>query len=79
MRKVLISIIKAYQLLLSPYLAPACRYTPSCSCYAQESIASHGAMRGSWLAIKRVCRCHPFHEGGYDPVPLVPEKQNNQR
>ena len=79
MRKVLISIIKAYQLLLSPYLAPACRYTPSCSCYAQESITTHGAMRGSWLAIKRVCRCHPFHEGGYDPVPLVPEKQNNQR
>lgn len=69
MRKILTSLIRAYQVLISPYLAPSCRYTPTCSCYAKESIEVHGALRGSWLAIKRVVRCHPFHEGGYDPVP----------
>ncbi len=69
MRRILITLIKAYQYLVSPYLAPSCRYTPSCSCYAQESLQAHGVFKGGWLAIKRVLRCHPWHEGGYDPVP----------
>ena len=69
MRTVLITFIKAYQLVISPYLPPSCRYTPSCSCYAQQALRSHGTIKGMWLAIKRVCRCHPWHQGGYDPVP----------
>ena len=71
MRSILITLIKAYQTLISPYLAPSCRYTPSCSCYAQESLQTHGVIKGGWLAIRRVMRCHPWHEGGYDPVPGV--------
>jgi len=69
MRIILITLIKTYRYAISPFLVPACRYTPSCSCYAQESIALHGVWRGSWLALKRIVRCHPWHEGGYDPVP----------
>ena len=69
MRFVLKFLIRAYQLALSPMLGPSCRYYPSCSHYALEAIESHGAARGSWLAVKRICRCHPLHEGGFDPVP----------
>jgi putative membrane protein insertion efficiency factor len=75
MRTILISLIKGYQLLISPYLAPSCRYTPSCSSYAQECISVHGSLKGSWLAIKRITRCHPFHAGGYDPVPPALDKK----
>lgn len=66
---VLLVIIEAYRLLLSPLLGPSCRYTPSCSIYAAEAIREHGPVRGCWLAARRVARCHPFHAGGYDPVP----------
>jgi len=69
MRTILLAIIKVYQYAISPYLAPSCRYMPTCSCYAAESIQTHGAIKGGWLAIKRILRCHPWHEGGYDPVP----------
>ena len=69
MRPVLKFLIRAYQLALSPMFGPSCRYYPTCSQYALEAIESHGAVRGSWLATKRICRCHPFHEGGFDPVP----------
>lgn len=69
MRHVLKFLIRGYQLALSPMFAPSCRYYPTCSQYALEAVASHGALRGSWLATKRICRCHPFHEGGFDPVP----------
>lgn len=69
MRKPLIYLVRGYQLLLSPYLPPACRYTPSCSQYAIESLQRFGAAQGSWLAFKRICRCHPGYPGGYDPVP----------
>jgi uncharacterized protein len=62
-------LIRGYQLLISPVLPPSCRFTPSCSAYAMEAVARHGAMAGSWLAVRRVCRCHPWNEGGYDPVP----------
>jgi uncharacterized protein len=62
-------LIRAYQLLLSPVLPPACRYEPSCSRYASEAIAQHGAAAGSWLALRRLLRCHPWGGAGYDPVP----------
>lgn len=69
MRKILISLIRVYRYLLSPLLGPSCRYYPTCSQYAQEAIELHGVIRGSWLSLKRVGSCHPWHEGGYDPVP----------
>lgn len=62
-------LIRAYQLLLSPILPPSCRFTPSCSAYAMEAVAKHGALGGGWLAARRICRCHPWNDGGYDPVP----------
>lgn len=65
----LIMLVRGYQLFLSPLLPPACRYTPSCSAYAVEALQRHGALRGSWLAARRIARCHPFTPGGYDPVP----------
>lgn len=67
--KVLVAGIKAYRLLLSPWLGAHCRYQPSCSTYAIEALETHGVARGSWLALSRIARCHPFHAGGYDPVP----------
>jgi len=66
---VLIFFVRGYQVLISPLLPPACRYTPTCSHYAIDALAKHGAIRGSWLAARRIARCHPFHPGGYDPVP----------
>jgi len=65
----LIAFVRGYQVVLSPLLPAACRYYPSCSAYAVEALEKHGAWRGSWLAIKRIARCHPFRAGGYDPVP----------
>jgi uncharacterized protein len=62
-------IVRAYQLLLSPFAGGACRFTPSCSAYALEAIETHGLLRGLWLAIRRVARCHPFAQPGIDPVP----------
>ena len=62
-------LIRAYQVLLSPFLGDHCRFTPSCSAYAIEAIKKHGSLKGSWLAVKRIGRCHPFCDGGYDPVP----------
>ncbi|MGD8366386.1 MAG: membrane protein insertion efficiency factor YidD [Desulfobacterales bacterium] len=61
--------IRAYQLVLSPVLGPACRFTPTCSAYAYEAIARYGLPKGTLLAIQRILRCHPFHPGGVDPVP----------
>jgi putative membrane protein insertion efficiency factor len=69
MAKLFQLLIRAYQLLLSPFLGNHCRFTPSCSQYASEAIARHGALRGGWLAIKRIGRCHPLCDGGHDPVP----------
>ena len=69
MRALLIGAIRGYQLALSPLLGPRCRFYPSCSKYALEAVARFGALRGGWLAARRLARCHPWHEGGYDPVP----------
>jgi uncharacterized protein len=69
LRRPLLWIIRAYQLLVSPLLGPRCRFHPSCSCYAHTAIERYGVFRGGWLASRRLLRCHPFHEGGYDPVP----------
>jgi putative membrane protein insertion efficiency factor len=69
MRTVLILLVRGYQVTLSPLLPAACRYYPSCSAYAIEALEKHGALRGGWLAVRRIARCHPFRPGGYDPVP----------
>ena len=61
--------IRAYQLLLSPFIGNQCRFHPSCSQYALEAVDRHGVMKGTWLAVRRLGRCHPFHPGGFDPVP----------
>jgi putative membrane protein insertion efficiency factor len=65
----LTATIRAYRYLISPMLGPTCRFYPSCSCYAEEALQQHGALRGSYLTVRRLLRCHPWHEGGYDPVP----------
>jgi putative membrane protein insertion efficiency factor len=68
-QRALALLIRGYQRLLSPLLPPSCRFYPSCSQYALEAIHRHGAVKGSWLAIRRLARCHPFNAGGFDPVP----------
>jgi putative membrane protein insertion efficiency factor len=68
-RRLLAGLIRGYQTVLSPLLPPSCRFHPSCSQYALEAVTRHGALKGGWLAARRLARCHPFHPGGYDPVP----------
>lgn len=69
MKRLLLGGLRAYKAFVSPLLPPACRFSPTCSEYAYEAVARHGALRGSWLAAKRLARCHPFTRGGFDPVP----------
>jgi uncharacterized protein len=69
MRRLLVLILRFYKRFVSPFLPPACRFTPTCSEYAMEAISVHGPVRGSWLASCRLLRCNPFHPGGHDPVP----------
>lgn len=69
MRMILVALVRGYQIVLSPLLPPACRYYPSCSAYAIEALERHGAMRGTWMAMRRIARCNPFRPGGFDPVP----------
>ena len=68
-QQLLLLLIQVYRYALSPFLGQRCRFHPSCSAYAAEALTRHGLLRGTWLAIKRVFRCHPFHPGGHDPVP----------
>lgn len=68
MKKIMILLIRGYQIFLSPLLGSNCRFTPTCSQYAIEAIRKYGALKGGWMSIKRICKCHPWHPGGYDPV-----------
>jgi len=70
--RVLVALIAGYRRFVSPLLAPRCRFEPSCSAYALGAVREHGALRGTWLAVRRIGRCHPFHPGGFDPVPPAP-------
>ncbi|SEH48484.1 membrane protein insertion efficiency factor YidD [Magnetospirillum fulvum] len=74
---VLRGLIRTYQYLISPLLPPSCRFIPTCSAYALEAVETHGALSGSWLAARRICRCHPWSEGGFDPVP-PPSRQSER-
>jgi uncharacterized protein len=68
-RQLLAALIRGYRRFLSPALPPSCRFHPSCSQYALDAVTRHGALKGTWLAARRLARCHPFHPGGFDPVP----------
>jgi putative membrane protein insertion efficiency factor len=69
MKQVALLLLRFYKLAISPMLPSACRYTPTCSEYAYQAIEKYGVLRGSWLGLRRLSRCHPWHPGGYDPVP----------
>jgi len=68
-KHILIALLRGYRFMISPLYGQVCRYHPTCSAYALEAISTHGSVRGSWLAVRRVLRCHPWALGGYDPVP----------
>ena len=69
MKRIMLAMVRGYQKYISPMLRPCCRFQPTCSQYAYEAIQKYGAMKGAWLALKRILRCNPFFKGGYDPVP----------
>ena len=77
MNKLLVALVRAYQVLLSPMMGPSCRFYPTCSNYAIEALRVHGAARGGWLAARRIGRCHPWHPGGNDPVPAPHDKNSS--
>ncbi|MDP2891990.1 MAG: membrane protein insertion efficiency factor YidD [Bacillota bacterium] len=69
MKRIFLGLVWFYSHAISPYLGSNCRYVPTCSQYAYKAISKYGAAKGGWMAVRRISRCHPFHEGGYDPVP----------
>ena len=69
MKQILLALVRFYRAAISPSRPPCCRFTPNCSQYALEAIEKYGALKGGWLAFRRILRCNPFHKGGYDPVP----------
>ena len=69
MKRLLLLLVRFYRSCISPLTLPSCRYYPTCSAYAMEAIERYGAWHGGWMALRRILRCHPFHRGGYDPVP----------
>ncbi|MEO6974679.1 MAG: membrane protein insertion efficiency factor YidD [Gallionella sp.] len=69
MRRIVITLIRGYQYLISPLFTPTCRFTPSCSNYARDVVTKHGVLKGGWLSIRRLLRCNPWNPGGYDPAP----------
>jgi len=69
MKQILLALVKFYRAAISPYRRPCCRYYPTCSQYALEALEKYGAIKGGWLALRRILRCNPLHKGGYDPVP----------
>ncbi len=73
-RRAIVVLLVGYKRFVSPLLPPACRFEPSCSVYAAEAVEHHGVVRGTWLAVRRLARCHPFSRGGFDPVP--PERSS---
>ena len=77
MKNLLITLIRFYQKAISPFLGKNCRFIPTCSQYALEAINRYGALRGGWLGLKRICRCHPWGKFGYDPVPDLPSKKQH--
>lgn len=76
-QKITLAILKGYQYLISPMLGNNCRYIPSCSCYTHTAIERFGVLKGSWMGLKRILRCHPFHPGGLDPVPELDLKKKH--
>ena len=77
MKGLFVALFRFYQLFISPFKPPSCRFYPTCSHYAIEALNTHGAARGSWLAARRVCKCHPWNDGGVDLVPPAPEKNSS--
>jgi putative membrane protein insertion efficiency factor len=78
MKAILMALIRGYRLLVSPLFPPTCRFTPTCSQYALTAVERYGPLKGTWLAMRRIIRCHPFNPGGYDPVPPLAEETDIQ-
>lgn len=74
MKKMVLLLIRFYQKMISPLTPPSCRFYPTCSHYGVEAVETHGVVKGLWLTIVRISKCHPFHKGGFDPVPAKKEK-----